>query len=51
MTLYAPKHRTPGRPFGRPGRLRLFTCGMYVYSTVKFTLKKSPVPDSDSLPV
>ena len=50
MTLYAPKHRTP-RAAERPGRLRLFTCGMYVYSTVKFTLKKSPVPDSDSLPV
>ena len=45
MTLYAPKHRTPR------AALRLFTCGMYVYSTVKFTLKKSPVPDSDSLPV
>ena len=51
MTLYAQNIERPGRPKGRPGRLRLFTCGMYVYSTVKFTLKKSPVPDSDSLPV
>ena len=51
MTLYAPKHRTPRAAFRAPGAFASVHMRMYVYSTVKFTLKKSPVPDSDSLPV